>query len=64
MNDQQITAAQLNRKETTDADDIGTGRKTGLYSFAFLILAILLVFIVLVFTGAYNPFEGTEGVGP
>jgi len=44
--------------------DIGAGKKTGLYGCAFMILAIVIVFIVLVLTGIYNPFQGTEGVGP
>lgn len=47
-----------------DADGIGAGKKTGVYGCAFLILAVVIVFIVLVLTGIYNPFQGTEGVGP
>jgi hypothetical protein len=43
---------------------IGAGKKTGLYGCGLLILAIVIVFIVLVLTGIYNPFQGTEGVGP
>lgn len=46
------------------AGDIGTGKKTGLYGCAFLILAVVIIFIVLVLTGIYNPFQGTEGAGP
>lgn len=49
----------------TDAgSDIGTGKKTGLYGCGFLILAVVIIFIVLALTGFYNPFQGTEGVGP
>jgi len=48
----------------TSGGDIGAGKKTGLYGCAFMILAIVIVFIVLVLTGIYNPFQGTEGVGP
>ncbi|MCY7376751.1 MAG: hypothetical protein LH472_12395 [Pyrinomonadaceae bacterium] len=48
----------------TGGSDIGAGKKTGLYGCAFMILAIVIVFIVLVLTGIYNPFQGTEGVGP
>ena len=40
------------------------GKKTGLYGCAFLVLAVVIVFIVLALTGIYNPFEGMEGVGP
>ena len=46
------------------AGGIGTGKKTGLYGCGLLILAIAIIFIVLVLTGTYNPFQGTEGVGP
>ena len=48
----------------TSGSDIGAGKKTGLYGCAFMILAVVIVFIILVLTGIYNPFEGTEGVGP
>ena len=48
----------------TGGSDIGAGKKTGLYGCAFMILAIVIVFIVLALTGFYNPFQGTEGVGP
>ena len=50
--------------ERTAANGIGAGKKTGLYGCAFLVLAVVVVFIVLVLTGIYNPFQGTEGVGP
>ena len=48
----------------TGGGNIGAGKKTGLYGCAFMILAVVIVFIVLVLTGIYNPFQGTEGVGP
>ncbi len=48
----------------SDTAGIGTGKKTGLYGCGFLILAVVIIFIVLVLTGIYNPFQGTEGVGP
>ena len=48
----------------TGGGDIGAGKKTGLYGCAFMILAVVIVFIILVLTGIYNPFQGTEGVGP
>ncbi len=56
-----------NRRDRLEADaggDIGTGKKTGLYGCALMILMVVIVFIVLVLTGIYNPFQGTEGVGP
>ena len=43
---------------------VGTSKKIGLYGCGYLILAIVIVIIVLVLTGIYNPFQGTEGVGP
>ena len=55
---------QHDRLEADASSDIGTGKKTGLYGCALMILAIVIVFIVLVLTGIYNPFQGTEGVGP
>lgn len=45
-------------------EKIGVGKKTGLYGCGLLILAIVLVIIVMTFTGIYNPFQGTENVGP
>ena len=47
-----------------DTTDIGAGKKTVLYGFGLITLAVVIVFIVLVLTGIYNPFQGTEGVGP
>jgi hypothetical protein len=73
MNDKQVMIANENEQAGTARDDdlrdrqgftIGAGKKTGLYGCGFLILAIVIVFIVLVLTGTYNPFQGTEGVGP
>ena len=43
---------------------IGTGQRAGLWGFALIILAVLIVFIVLVYSGFYNPFEGAEKIGP
>ncbi len=48
------------RRET----GIGTGKKTGLYGCGFLILAVVIIAVLLILTGIYNPFQGTEGVGP
>ena len=45
-------------------EKIGVGKKTGLYGCGLLILSIALVIIVLAFTGIYNPFQGSENVGP
>jgi hypothetical protein len=74
MNEKQdSTASETGRAETPevgsagggrDAADIGTGKRTGLYGCALLLLGVLIVFIVLILTGIYNPFQGTEGVGP
>lgn len=50
--------------EADAGGDIGAGKKTGLYGCAFMILAVIIIFIVLILTGIYNPFLGTEGVGP
>ena len=62
INEENQQTARL--ESDTSSRDIGTGKKTGLYGCAFLILAVVIVFIVLVLTGIYNPFQGTEGVGP
>lgn len=43
---------------------VGTGKKVGLYGCGLLILAIVIIAVVLILTGIYNPFQGTEGVGP
>ena len=51
------------RYESNDAD-IGKGKKTAVYGCGFMILAVIIIFIVLALTGFYNPFQGTEGVGP
>jgi hypothetical protein len=50
--------------QTGASGDIGPGKKTGLYGCALLILGVVIVLIVLILTGIYNPFEGTEGIGP
>ena len=54
----------VNDLHERNVSTIGAGKKTGLYGCGLLILAIVIVFIVLVLTGIYNPFQGTEGVGP
>ncbi|HXG84739.1 MAG TPA: hypothetical protein VNI84_12005 [Pyrinomonadaceae bacterium] len=51
----QTPEADLTRG-TNDAAGIGMGKKTGLYGCGFLILAVVIIFIVLVLTGFYNPF--------
>ena len=63
MNERQ-TITESNQEPNQNKSDIGAGKKIGLYGCAFLILAVIVVFIVLVLTGIYVPFEGTEGVGP
>ena len=50
--------------EARSDTSVGTGKKFGLYGCGFLIVAVVIVFIVIVLTGIYNPFQGTEGVGP
>ncbi|CAN5144481.1 hypothetical protein BH20ACI1_BH20ACI1_09090 [soil metagenome] len=60
MDEKQTDAERRNERTS----GIGTGKKTGLYGCAFLILAVIIIFVVLVLTGIYNPFLGTEGVGP
>ncbi len=62
MEDERNAVTEENKRTT--ADGIGTAKKTGLYGCGFLILAVIIIFIVLVLTGIYNPFQGTEGVGP
>ena len=71
MNEKQDSRGGKNRRaETLEADStrgdtsIGMGIKLGLYGCGFILLAILIVFVVLFLTGIYNPFQGTEGVGP
>ena len=59
MDENQNTNIKNNRQSV-----IGTGRKTALYGCGFMILAVIVIFMILVLTGAYNPFSGTEGVGP
>ena len=73
MEENRNTTAEADRQTETQTavgtnnggeSGIGAGKKTGLYGCAFMILAIVIVFIVLVLTGIYNPFQGTEDVGP
>ena len=67
MNKEQQINSEL-RQDTAvrekDASGIGTGKKVGLYGCGFLILAVIIIAAILIFTGMYVPFEGTEGVGP
>lgn len=65
MSEERNIDVEENRQPGLQTDsNIGTSRKTALYGCGFLILAVVVVFIILVFTGAYNPFTGTENVGP
>jgi hypothetical protein len=64
LNEHQDTGTESNRQVKSMADGIGTGKKTGIYGCVFLVLAVVVVCIVLTLTGIYNPFEGTEGIGP
>ncbi len=47
-----------------ESGDTGTGKKLGLYGCAFLILAVIIITAIIILTGVYVPFRGTEGVGP
>lgn len=62
--DRQIETPRDVGKDNGGESGIGAGKKTGLYGCAFLILGIVIVSIVMFFTGIFNPFVGTEGVGP
>lgn len=64
LKDRQEADAGTRRQVDSKTDAIGTGKKTGIYGCALLVLAVMIVFIVLALTGIYNPFEGTEGIGP
>ena len=70
MNPEQKSTTEENRRANSSEinnereTDIGAGKKTGLYGCGFLILGVILVLVVLILTGIYNPFQGTEGVGP
>ena len=64
LNENQDTDTGTDRQVKSMADEIGTGKKIGIYGCAFLVLAVVIVSIVLALTGMYNPFEGTEGIGP
>ena len=59
MDEKRKTVLEENRQT-----GIGTGKKVGLYGCGFLILATIVITIILILTGMYNPFVGTEGVGP
>ena len=73
MEEKRNTVSEENRQPEARADDtphggresgIGTGKKVGLYGCGFLVLGVIIAVIVLILTGIYVPFEGTEGVGP
>ena len=64
MDKSQDSAAEQKRESESGATGIGTGKKAGIYGCGFLVLAIMIIFIILVLTGYYAPFQGTEGVGP
>lgn len=70
MDERQNSAAEENRQSESRTDNavrdsgIGTGKNVGLYGCAFLVLAFIIMLIVLIITGMYQPFPGSEGVGP
>lgn len=73
MEEKRNTVSEEKRQPEARADDtprgglesgIGTGKKVGLYGCGLLVLAVVIALIVLILTGIYVPFEGTEGVGP
>ena len=73
MEEKRNTVSEEKRQAEARDDDIahggrdsgiGTGKKVGLYGCGFLVLGVIIVLIVLIVTGTYVPFEGTEGVGP
>ena len=45
-------------------ENAGTGKALGLYGCGFILFGLLIVVIVMVFVGTFNPFEGTENIGP
>ena len=70
MDERQNSATEDNRQPDSRTDNavresgIGTGKKVGLYGCAFLVAAFVIMLIVLIITGMFNPFPGNEGVGP
>ena len=64
MDERRATTESNRETEFNNDQDIGAGKKTGLYGCGFLLLAVVIVFAALVLTGTYNPFQRTEGVGP
>lgn len=64
MEDQNQKSSQLSGPTDSRFRDIGSGKKMGLYGCGLLILGVVIVIVMLVMTGIYVPFEGTEGVGP
>lgn len=61
--DDKIQQSQSINDDSGNAN-IGTGKAVGIYGCGLLLLGLLIVLIALVLTGIFNPFEGTEGVGP
>ncbi len=55
---------QNNAVGNENARSIGFSKKLGLYGCGFLILATIIILVILILTGMYVPFVGTEGVGP
>ena len=70
MDEKQNSATEENRQSDSRTDNagresgIGTGKKVGLYGCVFLMLAFIIMLIVLIITGMYQLFPGSEGVGP
>jgi hypothetical protein len=50
--------------DSAELGSIGSGKRLGLYGCGLLLLGLVIIAIIIVFTGLYVPFEGTEGVGP
>lgn len=55
---------EIATENAPESGEIGTGKKVGLYGCAFLILAVIIITAIVILTGVYVPFQGTEGVGP
>ncbi len=70
MDKKQDADTEENRQAESRTDNggresgIGAGKKVGLYGCAFLVAAFVIMLIVLIITGMFNPFPGSEGVGP
>ncbi len=64
MNEKRETLPNDNPIPESNNSGIGTGKKVGLYGCAFLVAAFVIMLIVLIITGMYQPFPSNEGVGP